>query len=258
MNKDDRLDHIIDLLKQENGLPVQILATQLGVSHMTIRRDLETLVERGLVRLIHGGALLNPEVFQLGAGRNYSLIAAGARSSEEKRRIAAAAVEMVEPHDTLIIDIGSTTEWLARQLPSDIELTVISYGLNVVSEVARRPQCNAIVAGGRLHGDTLMFESAEGRDLISRYRANKMFVSAAGVNADLGVTCVNAYERETKRVAMESAAEAILLADSSKVGMVRPEFFAELSQFGALITDSGIAESDADRIRAIGVSLVIV
>ena len=256
MSKDERLERIVELLKQENGLPVQILAHQLDVSHMTVRRDLETLVERGLVRLIHGGALLDPEVFPLGGGREYSLIAAGAQHSDEKRRIAEAAAKLIGPRDTLIIDIGSTTEWLARQLPYDTELTIISYGLNVVSEVARRPLCTAIVAGGRLHDETLMFDSAEGRQLISRYRANRMFVSAAGVSLDLGVTCINAYERETKLVGMESSAEAILLADSSKMGVVRPEFFAEVSQFSTLITDSGLTDDQASEIEAAGVSVL--
>ncbi len=256
MTKDERLDRIIDMLKRENGLPVQTIANQLDVSHMTVRRDLESLVERELVRLIHGGVLLNPDVFAVGKDASYSLIAAGSVNAQKKRKIGTKAASLINSDDTLIIDSGSTTEWIARFLPDSMPLTVLSYALNVVTETARRPNCRSLFAGGLLHENLLMFESPEGLALIRRFRATKAFVSAAGVSEEHGVTCANAYERETKRAVMESAAKRILVVDSTKFGVIRSEYFAELDEFDVVVTDSEVSKEVDSMLRKRKIALV--
>ncbi len=257
MTKEARLDRIIDMLKRENGLPIQTIADHLGVSHMTVRRDLETLVNQELVRLIHGGVLLNPEVYSVRRDSTYSLIAAGSVNAQKKRLVGAKAVSLIEPNDTLIIDSGSTAEWIARYLPESMPLTVLSYALNVVTETARRPNCRSVFAGGLLHENLLMFESPEGLELIRRFRATKAFISAAGISVEMGVTCENSYERETKRVVMDSAARRILVADSTKIDTIRPEYFADLKEFDTLVTDDGISDAVAHKFTELGITVAI-
>ncbi len=251
------MDRILEMLKRENGLPVQTIADHLGVSHMTVRRDLETMVGRELVRLIHGGVLLNPEMYAVERGTTYSLIAAGSVNAQKKRVIGAKAASLIEPEDTLIIDSGSTTEWIARYLPEAISLTVLSYALNVVTETARRPNCRSVFAGGILHENLLMFESPEGLAQIRRFRATKAFVSAAGVSEEFGVTCANAYERETKRAVMASAAERILVVDSTKFELIKSEYFAGLSEFDTIVTDDGADRSIIRAVKKLGIRLVV-
>ena len=257
LTKEERLDSILDMLKRENGLPVQTLADQLDVSHMTVRRDLESLVEKQLVRLIHGGVLLNPDVYGVGKETSYSLIAAGSVNADKKRSIGAKAVSLVEAEDTLIIDSGSTTEWIAQYLPEKMPLTVLSYALNVVTETARRENCRSFIAGGELHENTLMFESPEGLAQIRRFRATKAFVSAAGVSPEFGVTCANAYERETKRAVMESSAQRILVTDSTKFGTIKPEYFADLKEFTVIVTDSDLDRTFVQAVEKLGIRLVL-
>jgi DeoR family transcriptional regulator, deoxyribose operon repressor len=257
MTKEERLDRIIDMLKRENGLPIQSIADHLEVSHMTVRRDLETLVERELVRLIHGGVLLNPEIYAVGKDSTYSLIAAGSVNAQKKRAIGAKAAALIEPEDTLIIDSGSTTEWIARYLPETMPLTILSYALNVVTETARRANCRSLFAGGILHENLLMFESPEGLSQIRRFRATKAFVSAAGASEEFGVTCANSYERATKRAVMESAAQRILIADSTKFGSIKPEYFADLSEFHTIVTDDGLSPEMRTSMKKLGIRLVI-
>lgn len=224
---------------------------------MTVRRDLETLVNQELVRLIHGGVLLNPEVYSVGRDSTYSLIAAGSVNAQKKRLVGAKAVSLIEPNDTLIIDSGSTAEWIARYLPESMPLTVLSYALNVVTETARRPNCRSVFAGGVLHENLLMFESPEGLALIRRFRATKAFISAAGISVEMGVTCENSYERETKRVVMDSAARRILVADSTKIDTIRPEYFADLKEFDTLVTDDGISDAVVREFTELGIDVVI-
>lgn len=112
--------------------------------------------------------------------------------------------------------------------------------------------------GGALNGNTLVFESPEGLSLVRRYRAGKAFFSAGGVSDRLGVTCVNAAEAELKKAALASSQTRILLADSRKFGSVKPAWFAELSDFDAIITDQGISLDFVEIVRERGIALHVV
>jgi DeoR family deoxyribose operon repressor len=237
-------------------MPVQDIADQLGVSHMTVRRDLEVLAADQQIRVIHGGALLNPAVYTVGDS-SYSLIAAGSVNAEQKRRIGSAAVGLIERDDTLIIDSGSTTEWIARFLPEESALTVLSYALNILTETVRKGGCRSVFAGGTMHANTLMFESPEGLDLVRRFRARRAFISAAGVSLQSGVTCANGYERATKRAAMDSAALKILVVDSTKFGSIRSEHFADIEEFDTVVTDGGINAEDSVALRERGLTVIV-
>jgi DeoR family transcriptional regulator, deoxyribose operon repressor len=103
-----------------------------------------------------------------------------------------------------------------------------------------------------------MFECAQSVDLIRQNRANKAFISARGVSEKFGVTTSNRYETDIKRAAIDSSQERILLVDSSKMGKVRPVYFAELKEFDSVITDDGISADFAEIIRAQGITLHIV
>jgi DeoR family deoxyribose operon repressor len=127
----------------------------------------------------------------------------------------------------------------------------------VLQAVARKPKINIIVAGGHYHSDTLMFESPEGIALLQRNRAIKAFISAAGVNLSLGVTCLHDYERNTKTAVLQNALTKILIVDSSKIGKVFPSFFANLKDFDTMITDNKIREEDAAVIQDLNIEVVI-
>lgn len=257
MKKTERKIKILDILLKENGLPVQILANQLGVSHMTVRRDVEELAAEEKVRLIHGGVILSPGLSFERGENPYTLHEAGERLSETKNRIARCALSIIGPGETLAIDSGSTTEYLARNLPADMELTVLCYALNIITQIAGMKHIKSIFAGGILHKNLLMFESPEGLSLIRRYRATTAFISAAGVSPDLGVTCMNGYERETKIAVIGSSVRKVLLADSSKFGVVRSEYFAEVDHFDIIITDSGLSDEIRSGLESRGIEVIV-
>ncbi len=240
-NRDERLKRIIQTLKINTASTIQDLAEELDVSHMTVRRDLEVLTEQNIVRLIYGGVILN----QLSAAGNgehrYSLIDAGSLHPEAKMRIGRKAASMVEQEDIIIIDSGSTTEYAAKYLADGMNATILCYALNVLLEIAQNNTCKLLFAGGTFHSNTLMFESPEGINLIRRIRARKAFISASGIDARLGITCSNDYERETKRAIIQSSHRKILVADSSKFGRIESDYFADLSEFDEIITDKNIS-----------------
>ncbi len=256
MRKPERIQRIVETLRsQDLGVSsIRELAGRLAVSEMTIRRDLELLAGENVVRLVHAGAVLvSPEA----AAPRYALAEAGSHMAEEKRRIGRRAAALIQPHDVVIVDSGSTTECLVEAIPDGLPLTLICFSLNVLVAAHRNQECRIVFAGGVLHENTLMFESPEGAQLIRRFRANKAFLSASGVSDRLGVTCANSYEVETKKAAIASSLERILVADSSKLGRIHPSHFAELRDFSALVTDADLSEENAELLRASGIQLLI-
>ena len=255
MNRAGRLNTIMQTLQINRAASVQELSEQLKVSHMTVRRDLASLVQEEKVRVLHGSVILHPKSDIRQNESYYSLIAAGAEHPDLKRRIGQLAASLIEPEDTLLIDVGSTTEYLAKYLPENIPYTVLCFSLNVVSETVRRKNCKTLFAGGLFHENTLMFEGSESLHMIGNFRATKAFISASGANGQFGVTCMNGYERETKKAIIQSSMRKILLVDSSKFGVIRSDYFAKLSDFEEIVTDAGIPKEYEQLIKSLGIVL---
>lgn len=234
-----RLMRILDILSRESGASVNRLSGELEVSHMTVRRDLDRLEEDGLIERFHGSVVLRGPVE--GSWRRYALSEASTRRHDEKLRIGTAAAALLQDGDVINIDTGSTTEQLARSLPTELSFTIICYTLNILLEVSRRDNCRIVFGGGYYHQNTMMFESDEGLELIRKNRATRAFLSASGIDSRLGVTCANPYERDTKKAAMESSGMRILLADSGKFSIVGGVWFADVSDFDMIITDKDLS-----------------
>lgn len=257
MNKKrERLEAIVRALQARGAASIAELAAQLGVSEMTVRRDLGVLAQGRLVRLVHAGAVLGPEG-QGGVPARYSLAEAGTRNVEQKLRIGALAASLLEDGDIVIVDSGTTTECLARSLPRDIHLTVVCFALNILVEVRRRENCRIVFAGGQLHENSLVFESPEGVELVSRYRATRCIISASGVSETLGVTCSNAHEVSLKRAAIASSRQRLLVADSSKFGRIQPAYFADLQEFEAVVTGRELPDEHRQAVEQLGLRVLL-
>lgn len=231
------------------------LTRKFEVSEMTIRRDLSLLAKENLVDLIPGGAILKrPE----DNDSRYLVTNEESVRTIEKLKITQRAASLIEPNETIILDIGTTTEYLAKFLREDAPITVLCYTLNSLVEVYKKKNCTIIFAGGYFHPQTMMFESAEGIELIKRTRADKAFVSAAGIHDELGVTTVYPHELQAKKTILNSTKNRILVADSSKFGTTKSVYFAEIADFQTIITDSGIPDNYAAFIRERGVELIVV
>ena len=258
LDKNQRIKHILNLLRAKNAVSIKELTKLLDVSEMTIRRDLSLLSDDNIIELISGGAILRSENGAEMDGENYFISHEETKRTREKVKIAKKAAAMIEPNDTIIIDVGSTTEYIPKFIREDFLVTILCYALNVLVDIYRKKNCRPIFAGGYFHENTLMFESSDGINLIRKIRADKAFISAAGVSDTLGVTCANPYEIETKKTVLQSAKTKILLADSSKFGKVKIAHFADLQEFDIVITDSDISEEYVQIIRKLGIELHVV
>jgi DeoR family deoxyribose operon repressor len=255
---EERREKIISFLKTNNVLSIKSLSELLKVSTMTIRRDLEFLGEQDIVHSYHGGVIFNKNFLEQETSPNdYFLQRQTLFHKEKKTLIAEKAKCLLLPQETIMLDSGTTIYYLARELPENQNLTVISWSLNVIEELIHKPQNNILVQGGVYHPETQMFENNHGMDIIKNSRASKVFISAGGFHTSLGITCPFHYEVETKRAAIKYSMTSVLLIDSSKFGKVCSAHMAEVHDFKIIITDSGIPPEYEEYIRNAGIELVI-
>ncbi|MDR1319059.1 MAG: DeoR/GlpR family DNA-binding transcription regulator [Treponema sp.] len=239
-NKLERTGKLVNILQNRNGASIKELAGELAVSEMTVRRDLAQLRLDNIISLVHGAAIFKSPGNGNFGQNDYYLSLEKTVNNSEKDRIGREAARMVEPGDTIIIDIGTTTELVSKYIPPVHPITVLCFTMNALLELHKKKVENLIVGGGYYHPNTQLFESAETIALIQRTRATKYFLSAAGVSGEFGLTCANQYEINVKQACIASSLKKILLADSKKFDQIRPAYFAPLDIVDTVITDSGI------------------
>lgn len=240
--KEIRMMRELDLLKKYQRISVKELAQTLNVSEMTIRRDLELLrknhvLERsyGYATLVKGGDGYTED------GETYDLRRARIQNLNEKDRIAKYAASLIEPGDWIFLDNGTTVSRITFYLPVDFEYTVLCYNFVIMAELLKHPNITILCPGGYYHPEDYNFTSTEAVEFIRRHRANKSFISVSGIHRNLGITCINAHIVDNKRALIDSSAQNILLADSSKFGLVKANHFAELSDMDLVVTDTKLS-----------------
>jgi DeoR family deoxyribose operon repressor len=257
--KADRIEQIVVTLKNQGVVSVKDLSRELSVTEMTIRRDLHELAAKNMVKILHGGVIyISPDKMVSNRERIYSYDDEITKHTEEKSRIGKKAASLVVPHDTIIIDAGSTTEYVAKHIGDDTPVMVLAFTLNTINIISSRSNFALIVAGGSFHRNTLSFVGSSGIDLIKQSRASKAFISASGVSDKLGVTSTNLYEIEIKKAVIKSSETKVLLVDSSKFDQVKIAHIGELKDFDIIITDTGVPQRYVDITRELGIQMYCV
>lgn len=241
-----RQGYILDRVREDGGARVADLVRELGVSDMTIRRDLEILHDQGLLEKVHGGAAAVPgsSLFEPGFTAKSSM------QQAEKEAIAAAAAAFVEPGTAIGISAGTTTYALARRLVDVAGLIVVTNSTRVADilhEAGRRGQTIILTGGVRTPSDALV-----GPFAVSALRSvnlDLVFMGVHGMDGHSGFTSPNLQEAETDQALLEAGRRLVVVADHTKWGVVGLSSIARLEQADILVTDSGI-DRDAREILA--------
>lgn len=230
----NRHEVIIQTLRERGTARINELAEKMNVSHMTVRRDIERLIEEGRVQRYHGGVRLSANETR----SSYDLKSAEFEHRGEKEAIARRALTYIHPGDSVFLDAGTTTEIIAEYLPNDRGITVVSFALNIIAIAAEKAGVRVIGGGGVYRESSGVFDGPETISLLSRTRTTIAFLSANAVQFELGVTCSNQFEVAGKQAAMKSSLRSFLVVDSSKLGHVVSEHFADLDDFAGVIMDT--------------------
>ncbi|SOD74474.1 DeoR family transcriptional regulator [Jatrophihabitans sp. GAS493] len=237
---------IMDEIRRTGAVRVQDLTAQLGVSDMTIRRDLEQLAERGLVHKVHGGAVLtlNSSV-ELGFETKAKL------QLPSKSAIAQMAATLIRPGSAIALSAGTTTWNLASLVAKIPGLTIVTNSTTVADLIANTPgagdQTLILTGGVRTPSAALVGPVA---DLSLRsLHVDQLFLGAHGMHPTAGFTTPNLAEAETNRALIECASQVVVCADSTKWGSVGLASFGALSTAHVLITDDGLSDDAASLLR---------
>ena len=247
---DGRRARLRELIRSQGFVSIPDLRATLDVSDSTIRRDLDWLVSEGEVQRTHGG------VFYTGGGASLRLFEdRRAGHWEGKRQVAEAASRLIDDHDTVLLDGGSTTYELARQLVGR-PLQIVTNSLPVANLFASSDQVDLVVLGGYVHSRTAVTLGPYANQMLASLNVQKACLSIAGANAR-GYYNSNLLLVETERAMMNCADQSIVVADSSKFGKSSLARLCELSQVQTLVTDAGLSDLWRKRLSGAGVELVI-
>ncbi len=251
--KTERKEQMLQVLEQEDMMHIAELAACLEVSEMTARRYVAELDPA--VRLVGAHVLLQ----KARSGRRsdtYLMAVEKDRNIDMKRAVGRAAARLVEENDVIFIDCGTTTPFIAQHIDEHIAFKAICCSLNIFNILHSLKGCQIMLTGGAYHESTQVFSSSHALEMIRDIRITKAFISAAGVNQKLGLTCFNQYETDLKREVMKFSQQVYLVADSSKFSDVKIAYFGDVVQVDTIVTDNGLAVDDESWIRSMGVDLI--
>ena len=230
-----RREKILDLLKEDGSAKVINLAKIFKVTEVTIRQDLEKLEKDGLVVREHGGAFLKNVEDQV---RNFSL--AHQENLDKKEMIAKKCLEFIESGDTIILDSGSTTTEIAKQIKGIKNLTVITNALNIALMLGAEPGIEVVMTGGEFKPPTLSLTGQKAADFFTGLNVQKLFLATAGISLKSGLTYPSISDLVVKKAMIDAADTTYLVADSSKIGKSAFASLGALSLIDCIITDGGI------------------
>ena len=249
----ERRQKILDIIARELTIRVSSLSEMLGVSEMTIRRDLDYLGKRGLAERTHGGAVFikrrSPGKFQYKNSIQ--------TNPDERTRIARAAAALIEPHDMVYLGEGATTPEMMHYIDPDMPFTIITNNLGVASQFRGRA-AELIVLGGAYSPETHALSGPITMEQIRQINASKVFLGVDGLSLRSGLTTpdldIAAIERSMIRY---TRGKVIAMADHSKFGLVAEVVVASIQEIDVIVTDEKIPSGFQKDLEQTGVEVIV-
>ena len=248
----ERHKAILELLREFGSVDVGDLSTQLRVSAVTIRKDLDMLEEKHLLYRTHGGAVLaDPYIATRKVSEKEKL------HPEEKRRIGLKAAELLSPQDALIIASGTTVQAFARCIPN-MKMTIITSAMNVAMELIDKPDIEIIQLGGIIRHSSASVVSEYAVRMLDNFACSKLFLGVDGIEPEYGLSTTHLQEACLNRAMIDAATKTIVLADSSKFGRRGFSKICDMGDIDQVITDSGTPSKMIEAMKEQGIKVLVV
>ncbi len=249
----ERQDQILEILRRDLTIRGSHLSELLGVSEMTIRRDLDLLEKQGLLERTHGGAVLKQERLI----DKFQYHSSSRENPREKRRIAARASAMIEPDDTIYIGEGFTVTQVIRHVKPNMHFTIFTNNLGVISEM-KHTAAELVLLAGTYNPATHALAGPLTMEMIRQVNATKVFLGADSLSLSAGLTTANldiaVIERSMIR---HTSGKVIVIADHSKFGRVAEISIAPLKHIDVVITNKKIPSDFQKEFELMGGKIVI-
>jgi DeoR family transcriptional regulator of aga operon len=251
-----RHEYILQRLQETGTVAIDELCTTLGASIATIRRDLEDLEKRSLLRRERGGAVRIGPLFYEPFRNDSSFQDKVSSFAEEKRRIALAAAKLVSTGQTIALTGGTTTTEVVRSLKVLSGISIITNTVNVAMELSNRKDIEVIVTGGHLRGTWFTLVGPLAIAAAEMLFSDIMFIGVDGIDAKHGLTCTNSSEAEVLRKLVHHTKMKVVVADHSKLGSVSKYLLCPTKGIDKLITDTGASASAIASFEKLGIDVV--
>jgi DeoR family transcriptional regulator of aga operon len=252
MMAEERRTQILQIVRTAGRVRVNDLASRFSTSAVTIRNDLNELHQRGMVLRSHGGAVLPDTILRESPVRE-RLNA----NSDEKRRIGAMAATLINDGETIILDSGTTTLEIARQIKRKRGLHVITNGVNIAAELLDARDVQTFMIGGTVRGESASISGRFSEEMFDQFSADKLFLGGAGCDLGFGVSGANLEETMVNRAMMRIAREIILVADASKFSKRSMSRIAPFAEIDTVISDARLGEEIQEKLRLLGCNLLL-
>lgn len=247
----ERRQHILSLIQKNGRVLVDELSAELGLSQITIRKDLDYLQTKDLLVRTHGGALPVQALSDPTIQEKEEL------HHEEKVRIAKAAASMVSEGQCIILDSGTTTTEIARALSSFRHLTVITNALNIAANLAFS-DFEIIMIGGTLRKNSLSVVGPLAEDVLKEMHGDIVFLGVDGFDSEVGLTTPNVLEARVNRAMVKAAKKVVAVCDSSKFNRRSLSLIVGTAAIDHVITDSNLPPEEIKAIQDAGIEVTIV
>ena len=244
---------IIDLIEQMGIVKVTDLSRKFGVSDVTIRNDLVQLEKKNILIRAHGGAMKFHRV-----GIDFELDIKSKKHLLEKQKIGKKAAQLIRDGETIILDSGTTTLQIAKNLSNFNDLTVITNSLNIAGLLVDYPNVKVVVPGGTLRRKSLSLIGSMAENSIKNYYCDKVFLGVDGIDTKYGISTPNAEEAHLNNIMIDISNDLIVVTDSSKFLRKSFAFIAPLSKINTIVTDNNIPEDEKLNIEKSETNLLIV
>jgi len=230
----ERRRQISAMIKARGSVQVVALSDMFGVSMQTIRKDLHYLEEHGVAARAYGGAISADAVT---AGAEPPIESKRSSHPEEKERIGRLAASMVEPGESIMLDSGTTALQIARFLPDDEDITVVTNDFNVLGALTQKRNIKIVMLGGEFRRKNMAFYGAQTVAALDDLLLDKLFLGVDGFDVERGITTHHEPEAQLNRKMVEAARRVIAVTDASKFGKVCLHRIIDVSEIDDLITD---------------------
>lgn len=249
---DERRQHILQRVQTDGRVLVGQLSEELQISQITIRKDLDYLQSRGLIQRSHGGALR----VQPNAMMDPTLQEKVKQHSEEKQRIAARALEMIEEGHCVILDSGTTTTAIALGLKRFSDVTIVTNAVNIAVELAGT-NLEVILVGGTLRRNSFSLVGPLAEENLHEIHADILFLGVDGFDTEVGVTTPNFLESRVNRAMVNAARKVVAVCDSSKFERRSLSRIAPPDAVHCVVTDRGLSAKTAEALRNQGIEVIL-
>lgn len=257
MFRAERQKAIAERVMSGQAVYVNDLADEFGMSPSSIRSDLNELEARGILKRTHGGAILADGLGGRLIAAKLPLEARQQHLQAEKEAIGRVAAALVDDGDALMIDGGSTTVYVVRQLGAKRGLTIVTNGIALLPDLMAIPDAQIYVTGGLLDRGFVTLLGEVALDTIGHFRTAKVIMGMDGISIDVGLTVTDPAVAATKRKMIDAGGQLIVISDHTKINRVSLYTLAPLSVMHTLITDAAARHDDVEAIRAQGPQVLV-